>query len=346
MSALGQKQTFCDVTGMRAAALRPTQNTIGILGGAAAWPLAARAQQASERLVGVLSPISNTAAERNVEALRAGLRELGYTEGRNIRLEVRYADGAIERLPHLAAELVRLGPAAIVAGSPPAAIAARNATRTIPIIMNSSPDPVAIGLVASIARPGGNVTGFWWGDAALNGKRLELLKHAVPGIAHVGLIFNPDDLTDSDAAKAVAEASKALGLTNRVLEVRSAAQLQEVFATAKRENLQGLIVASGPLFVSSRADLATLALGARLPAIGGFRDFAIAGTLASYGASLSDLYRRRADFIDKVFKGANPADLPIERPIKFEFVINLKTAKALGLTIGPTLIAQADEVIE
>ena len=185
-----------------------------------------------------------------------------------------------------------------------------------------------------------------WGDAALNGKRLELLKHAVPGIAHVGLIFNPDDLTDSDAAKAVAEASKALGLTNRVLEVRSAAQLQEVFATAKRENLQGLIVASGPLFVSSRADLATLALGARLPAIGGFRDFAIAGTLASYGASLSDLYRRKADFIDKVFKGANPADLPIERPIKFEFVINLKTAKALGLTIGPTLIAQADEVIE
>ena len=294
----------------------------------------------------MLSPISKTAAGRNVEALRAGLRELGYTEGRNVRLEIRYADGAIERLPHLAAELVELGPAVIVAGSPPAAIAARNATRTIPIIMNSSPDPVAIGLVASIARPGGNVTGFWWGDAALNGKRLELLKQAVPGIAHVGLIFNPDDLTDSDAAKAVAEASKALGLTNRVLEVRAAAQLQEAFATAKRENLQGLIVASGPLFVSSRADLATLALGARLPAIGGFRDFAIAGTLASYGASLSDLYRRKADFIDKVFKGANPADLPIERPIKFEFVINLKTAKALGLTIGPTLIAQADEVIE
>ena len=323
------------------------RNFITLLGGVSAWPLAARAQQASDqRLIGVLSPISKTAAARNVEGLRAGLRELGYTEGRNIRLEIRYADGAIERLPHLAAELVGLGPAVIVAGSPPAALAARNATRTIPIIMNSSPDPVAIGLVASIARPGGNVTGFWWGDAALNGKRLELLKQAVPGIARIGLIFNPGDPTDSDAAKAVAEASKALGLTSRVLEVRAATELAEAFAAAKRENLQGLVIASGPLFVSSRTDLATLALGARLPAIGGFRDFAIAGTLASYGASLSDLYRRKADFIDKVFKGANPADLPIERPIKFEFVINLKTAKALGLTIGPTLIAQADEVIE
>jgi putative ABC transport system substrate-binding protein len=322
-------------------------NSSSFLGAAAAWPLVARAQQASDqRLIGVLSPISKTAAARNVEALRAGLRELGYTEGRNIRLEIKYADGAIDRLPHLAAELVALAPAAIVAGSPPAAIAARNATRTIPIIMNSSPDPVAIGLVASIARPGGNVPGFWWGDAALNGKRLELLKQAVPGIARIGLIFNPDDPTDSDAAKAVAEASKALGLTNRVLEVRVATQLHEAFATAKRENLQGLVIASGPLFVSSRTDLAALALDTHLPAIGGFRDFAIAGTLASYGASLSDLYRRKADFLDKVFKGANPADLPIERPIKFEFVINLKTAKTLGLTIGPTLIAQADEVIE
>lgn len=218
------------------------RNFITLLGGVSSWPLAARAQQASDqRLIGVLSPISKAAAVRNVEALRAGLRELGYTEDRNIRLEIRYADGAIERLPHLAAELVGLGPAVIVAGSPPAAIAARNATRTIPIIMNSSPDPVAIGLVASIARPGGNVTGFWWGDAALNGKRLELLKQAVPGIARIGLIFNPGDPTDSDAAKAVAEASKALGLTSRVLEVRAATQLAEAFATAKRENLQGLV---------------------------------------------------------------------------------------------------------
>jgi putative ABC transport system substrate-binding protein len=205
---------------------------------------------------------------------------------------------------------------------------------------------VALGLANSIARPGGNVTGFWWGDEALNGKRLELLRQAVPGITRVGLIFNPKDPTDSDAAKAVAEASKTLGLTIRVLEVRAAAQLQEAFATATRENLQGLAIASGPLFVSFRAELAKLALAARLPAIGGFRDFAIAGTLASYGANLSDLYRRKAGFIDRVFKGAKPADLPIERPTKFEFVINLKTAKAFGLTISPALIAQADEVIE
>lgn len=323
------------------------RNFIAFVGTLAIWPLVVRAQQGSgERLIGVLSPISEAAAVRNVEAFRAGLRDLGYVEGRNFRLEIRYADGVIERLPQLASELVKLNPDVIVAGSPPAAIAAHDATRTIPIIMNSSPDPVAIGLASSIARPGGNVTGFWWGDEALVGKRLELLKQAVPGIERVGLIFNPDDPTDSDAAKAVAEVSKTLGLTIRILEVRAAAQLQEAFATARRESLQGLAIASGPLFVSSRAELAKFALAARLPTIGGFRDFAIAGTLASYGANLSDLYRRKAGFIDRVFKGASPADMPIERPTKFEFVINLKTVKAFGLTISPALIAQADEVIE
>jgi ABC-type uncharacterized transport system substrate-binding protein len=323
------------------------RNFIAFVGTLVVWPLAARGQHGSgERLIGVLSPISRAAAARNVEALRAGLNDLGYAEGRNIRLEIRYADGAIERLPELASELVKLNPAVIVAGSPPAALAARGATRTIPIIMNSSPDPVALGLADSIARPDGNVTGFWWGDEALNGKRLELLRQAVPRITRVGLILNPKDPTDSDAAKAVAEASKTLNLTIRVLEVRAAGQLQEAFATATHEKLQGLVIASGPLFVSSRAELAKFALAARLPAIGGFRDFAIAGTLASYGANLSDLYRRKAGFIDRVFKGANPADMPIERPTKFEFVINLKTAKAFGLTISPALIAQADEVIE
>jgi len=323
------------------------RNFIAFVGTLAIWPLVVRAQQGSgERLIGVLSPISEAAAVRNVEAFRAGLRDLGYVEGRNFRLEIRYADGVIERLPQLASELVKLNPDVIVAGSPPAAIAAHDATHTIPIIMNSSPDPVAIGLASSIARPGGNVTGFWWGDEALVGKRLELLKQAVPGIERVGLIFNPDDPTDSDAAKTVAEVSKTLGLTSRILEVSAAAQLQEAFATARRESLQGLAIASGPLFVSSRAELAKFALAAHLPTIGGFRDFAIAGTLASYGANLSDLYRRKAGFIDRVFKGASPADMPIERPTKFEFVINLKTAKAFGLTISPALIAQADEVIE
>jgi ABC-type uncharacterized transport system, periplasmic component len=176
---------------------------IRLLGGSVVvLPLVARAQQgSSERLIGVLSPISEDAAFRNVEALRAGLRDLGYFEGRNVKLEIRYAGGATERLPQLASELVKLNPDVIVAGSPPAAIAARNATHTIPIIMNSSPDPVAVGLASSIARPGGNVTGFWWGDEGLIGKRLELLKQSVPGIERVGFIFNPNEPTDRTRLK-------------------------------------------------------------------------------------------------------------------------------------------------
>jgi len=318
-----------------------------LVGSAVTWPLIARAQQGSaERLIGVLSPISEDAAFRNVEALRTGLRDLGYIEGRNIKLEIRYAGGASERLPQLASDLVKLNPDVIVAGSPPAAIAVGKATRTIPIVMNSSPDPVALGLASSIARPGGNVTGFWWGDEGLIGKRLELLKQAAAGIQRVGFLFNPNEPTDSDTVKTVTEVTKSLGLSVRLLEVHGAAKFQEAFTIAQREGLQGLVIGTGPLFVSSRTELAMLAFSARLPAIAGFRDFAVAGTLASYGANLSDLYRRKAGFIDRIFRGANPADMPIERPTKFEFVLNLKTAKALGLTISPSLLVQADEVIE
>jgi len=310
-------------------------------------PQVAHAQQGSnERLIGVLSPISEDAAFRNVEALRAGLRDLGYFEGRNIKLEIKYAGGSTERLPQLASELVKLNPDIIVAGSPPAAIAVHNATHTIPIVMNSSPDPVALGLASSLARPGGNVTGFWWGDEGLIGKRLELLKQAVPGIERVGFIFNPNEPTDSDAAKSAMDVSKSLGLSIRAIEVSATGHLQQAFATALRESLQGIVIGTGPLFVSARTELAMLAFAARLPAIGSFRDFALAGALASYGASLSDLYRRKAGFIDRVFKGAKPADMPIERPTNFELLINLKTAKAFGLTISPSLLAQADEVIE
>jgi putative ABC transport system substrate-binding protein len=318
-----------------------------LVGSAVALPLAARARQGSgERLIGVLSPISEGAAFRNLEALRTGLRSLGYFEGRNIELVVKYADGATERLGQLALELVKLNPDVIVAGSPPAAIAVRNATDTIPIIMNSSPDPVSLGLASSLARPGGNVTGFWWGDEGLIGKRLEILKQAVPGIERTGFIFNPNDPTDNDAVKTVAEVYKNFGLAVRLLEVRATAQLAEAFATAQRERLQGVVIGTGPLFVSARTELAALAFDARLPMVGSFRDFATVGALASYGANLSDLYQRKAALIDRVFKGANPAEMPIERPTKFEFVLNLKTAKAFGLTIAPSLLVQADDVIE
>jgi len=316
-------------------------------GAAAALPLAAHAQQGSGRLIiGVLSPISPAAAARNVDALRTGLRDLGYTEDRNIAFELRYADGAIERLPSLAAELVALKPAVIVAGSPAAALVVRDATRTIPIVMNSSPDPVALGLASSLARPGGNITGFWWGDETLVGKRLELLKEIVPGMTRVGFIVRSDDPTGADEVKEIPIVSSALGLTPRVLDVRAPSEFEAAFATSVREKMQGLCVNSSPLFISYRAELAALAARAGLPAVYGFREFAIAGGLMSYGASLSDLYRRKAAFIDKILKGASPADLPIERPITFELLINLKAAKALGLNIPPSLLARTDEVVE
>ena len=312
---------------------------------AAAWPLVARAQQAPVRpIIGVLSPISIAAAARNTEALRTGLRDLGYSEGRNITLEQRYADGAIERLPDLAAELVALKPAVIVAGSPAAALAVRNATRSI--VMNSSPDPVRLGLASSIARPGGNVTGFWWGDETLVGKRLGLLKEAVPGTIRAALMVHADDPTSADEIKQAPIVSNALDVTLRVLEVLEPSEFEAAFAIAVREKMQGLCVSTSPLFVSHRTELAALAARARLPAVYAFRDFAAAGGLMSYGASLSDLYRRKAAFIDKILKGASPADLPIERPITFELLINLKTARALGLNIPPALLARVDEVIE
>jgi putative tryptophan/tyrosine transport system substrate-binding protein len=314
---------------------------------AAAWPLVARAQQAPVRpIIGVLSPISIAAAARNTEALRTGLRDLGYSEGHNITLEQRYADGAIERLPDLAAELVALKPAVIVAGSPAAALAVRNATRSIPVVMNSSPDPVRLGLASSIARPGGNVTGFWWGDETLVGKRLGLLKEAVPGTIRAALMVHADDPASADELKQVPIVSNALDLTLRVLEVREPSEFEAAFAIAVREKMQGLCVSTSPLFVSHRTELAALAARARLPAVYAFRDFAAAGGLMSYGASLSDLYRRKAALIDKILKGASPADLPIERPITFELLINLKTARALGLNIPPALLARVDEVIE
>jgi len=314
---------------------------------AAAWPLVARAQQAPVRpIIGVLSPISIAAAARNTEALRTGLRDLGYSEGHNITLEQRYADGAIERLPDLAAELVALKPAVIVAGSPAAALAVRNATRSIPVVMNSSPDPVRLGLAGSIARPGGNVTGFWWGDETLVGKRLGLLKEAVPGTIRAALMVHADDPASADELKQVPIVSNALDLTLRVLEVREPSEFEAAFAIAVREKMQGLCVSTSPLFVSHRTELAALAARARLPAVYAFRDFAAAGGLMSYGASLSDLYRRKAALIDKILKGASPANLPIERPITFELLINLKTARALGLNIPPALLARVDEVIE
>jgi putative ABC transport system substrate-binding protein len=321
---------------------------ISFLGGAAAaWPLAARGEQSGAGpLIGVLSPLSEGAAKRNIDAFRTGMRTAGYVEGQNIRMEIRFAEGAIARMPDLVAELVTLKPAVLVVGSPPAAVAAHNVTSTIPIVMNSSENPIALGLARSLARPGGNVTGFWWDDEALTGKRFELLKEAVSGMTRVGIIVNPDDPTDIDALNSLPAITQGLGLTIRVIEVRAVTDIEPAFATAVREELHGLQIGLSPVFNSHRAILATLAANARLPTINGFREFATAGGLMSYAASLPDIYGRLAGVADKILKGARPGELPIERPTKFELVINLTTAKALGLTIPNSMQLLADEVIE
>jgi putative ABC transport system substrate-binding protein len=321
---------------------------IPLLGGAAAWPIVARAQQSPARpLIGVLSPQSPATAAHNIEALRQGLRDLGYVEGRNIAIELRYAEGTLGHLPDLVAELVALKPAVIIAASTPAALAARNATRTIPILTSSVQDPMALGLAVSMARPGGNVTGFWVeGDESLIGKRLELLKDAMPGISRLGVIVDPGDASDIITVKALPAAARTLGLELRVIEVRSAAEFEAVFAAAAREGLQGLYISQTPFFFEHRTVVAAMAARARLPAVDGYREFAVAGGLISYAASLPDFYRRFAALVDKILKGANPADLPIERPTKFELVVNLKTAKALGLTIPESFLLRADELIE
>jgi putative ABC transport system substrate-binding protein len=323
---------------------------ITLLGGAAlAWPLTARAQQpASGRpIVGVLAPQSQAASARNVEAFRKGLRDLGYVEGRNITLEIRYADGLPERLPQLAAELVALRPAVIRAGSTAGIVAAHNATQTIPLVGATLEDPIALGLVKSISRPGTNVTGWWLaGDDALVGKRLGLLKDVVPGVSRVAAIVNPGDPSDSPLLRLLPATAHALGLELLVIEARGASELPVAFGNVARDGVQALFISSAPLFSSNRREIVAMAATVRLPAIYGWRAFPEAGGLVSYGPSLPDLYRQSATTVDKILKGASPADLPVEVPTRFELVVNLKTAKALGLKISESFLLLADEVIE
>jgi putative ABC transport system substrate-binding protein len=324
------------------------RNFIALFGGAAAaWPLAARAQQPALPVIGLLSPLSAAAWVHIVGAFRRGMRDLGYVEGTNVSFTFRFADGQVAKLPALANELVALKPAVIAVGSSAAVLETHKATRTIPIVMTTSQDPTAVGLAASLARPAGNVTGFWTeGDEALIGKQLDLLKHAVPGIARVGVMVNPDDATDARSLKALPAAAHALGLAVRVLDVRAAEEFEPVFAAAVREGLQGLHVSQSPLFYANRTQVTAIAARAGLPAVYGFREFAMAGGLISYAASLPDIWRRIAGLVDKILKGANPGDLPIERPTQFELVVNLKTAKSMGLTIPEPFLLLADEVIE
>jgi putative ABC transport system substrate-binding protein len=324
---------------------------ITLLSGAAvAWPLGAHAQASSGRpLVVILSPQPSTTAAPNLDALRRGLSELGYVEGRNIWLEIRYADGAPARLPALAKELVARKPDVIVAGSAAGVLAAQGATKAIPIVMFSILDPVELGVAKSIVRPGGNATGLWMfggGDDSLVSKRIELLKEIVPALTRMAVIAAARDPSDQISLQLLPAATRALNVAYDVFEVQTTADLEAAFARAAREGIQAIFVNQNPFLFSRRAELAMLAARAHLPAIYGFREHVEAGGLISYGSSLPGAYFQAARLVDKILKGTNPADLPIEQPTTFELVVNLKTAKALGLTIPPRLLARADGVIE
>jgi len=317
-------------------------------GSVATWPLAARAQQPAGRVyrVGYLS-IGVRARSYAMIAFEEGLRSLGYRVGENVAIEYRFAHGEMERLPALAADLVRLGVDVIVTGFNPITVAAMNATTTIPIVMTGGVDPVGAGLVASLARPGGNVTGFAV-DAGgeILAKRFELLKETLPNLSRLGILFNPDFAHNRTRLTAMAEPARVLGLTLVPVGARGLDALEQAFAIMVRERAQAFVMQGDAVLFNHRSQIAEMALRNRLPAASLQRELAEAGFLLTYGADSGDLYRRSAAFVDKIFKGAKPADLPVEQPTKYELVINLKTAKVLGLEIPPSLLTRADEVIE
>jgi putative ABC transport system substrate-binding protein len=321
---------------------------ITLLGGAAAWPLAARAQQAGKLpMIGFLNPTSPEALAEPMRGLRQGLKEAGYVESENVTIEYRWAENQVERLPALAAELVRRRVAAIVAtGGVVSASAAKAATKTIPIVFNVADDPVRLGLVASLARPGDNVTGVSILAAELASKRLELLHELVSGVVRVAVFANPSNPAADVTLSALEAAARAMGLQTQVLNASTSREIDAAFATFVSERPDALFVTGDPFFNSRRVQLVLLAAVHRVPATFALRDFAEAGGLMSYGASLRDAYRQVGIYVGRILKGAKPADLPVVQSSKFELVINHQTARILGLTVPPSLLATADEVIE
>jgi putative tryptophan/tyrosine transport system substrate-binding protein len=320
---------------------------ISLLAGAATWPLAARAQPARKvwRL-GILETISQSLNSANLAALRKGLRELGYIEGQNLLIEYRSADGRAERFPDLASELARRKVDLIVTRGTPALLAAKNATTVIPIVMAAIGEPLVTGAVANLAHPGGNVTGLSSFATELVSKRVELVKEMIPGIARIAGLFNlsnPVSVPEWEAAKA---AALSLGIELQLLDVRRSEDLPRALDTEIKQRADALLVSIDGFVQASQATILDLVARRRLPAMYPSREFVDGGGLLSYAVSYPPLYYRAASFVDKIFKGAKPADLPVEQPTKVELIINLKTAKALGLTMPPTLLARADEVIE
>jgi putative ABC transport system substrate-binding protein len=321
---------------------------ITLLGGAAAaWPLAARAQQADQlRRVGVLvGPANNALGQSWARAFREELARLGWTEGRTIAVDVRWGEGRIERYTEIAAEFVRLKVDVIVASSTPAAAAAMQATSTIPIVFTSTGDPVGTGLVASLARPGGNATGLSNQNVDIAGKGVALLRELFPGLRGLGILVNADNVVAMLNMHEVQAAARTFGLEVATLEIRRAEDIAPAFEALKGPAL-GLYVVPDPLMNSNAVRINTLALSAHLPTIYGFREYVETGGLISYGPDNSDQFRGAAHYVDKILRGAKPSDLPVEQPTRFYLVINLTTAKALGLTVPQTLLVSADELIE
>lgn len=320
---------------------------ITLLGGTAvAWPLAAHAQQPGKvHRIGFLWDSPDAFVDA-LEAFRQGLHELGYVEGQTITIEYRWAEGKPERMRELAEELVRLKVDVIVAPSSIYTAAAKRATSTIPIIFMSYADPLGSSHVASLARPGGNITGLSLMMTETNVKGLELLREAVPGISRVAVIFDPATPSHGPGLKAVKVAGPTLGLRVQSVPVRSATEYDSAFAAIVRERADAILVLSTPLFIAGAKRLAELCLVNKLPSLFGPKHHVQEGGLMSYSPDRADLWRRGAIYVDKILRGIDPADLPVQQPTKFDLVINLKTAKSIGLTIPPTLLGRADEVIE
>jgi putative ABC transport system substrate-binding protein len=320
---------------------------ITLLGGAAAaWPLAARAQQPGKLpTIGLLVPGTPSSHGQWFAALLQRLRELGWIEGRTVAVEYRLAEGHNERYAEIAAEFVRLKVDVIVTNGTPPVLAAKKATSVIPIVFALAGDPVASEVVASLARPGGNITGLSNQISDTGGKKLELLREAVPGLRRLAILANIGNAAAVREMREVQAAARTLALDVSTSEIRRAEEITPSFEALKGR-ADALYVCADPFITSNRVRINILALGARLPTMHGFREYVEAGGLMSYGANPPDLFRRAGDLVDKILRGAKPADIPVEQPTKFDLVINLTTAKALGLTVPPTLLARANEVIE
>ena len=321
---------------------------ITLLGGAAGWPLAARAQQPAMPVIGFLNPTSPDAIADLLRAFRQGLKDTGYIEGENVAIEYRWAENQIDQLSALVAELVHRQVAVIATiGGPPSAFAAKAATTTIPIVFLIGEDPARLGLVGSLARPGGNLTGVNFFNTELAAKRLELLRELLPTAKRVAVLVNPAEATNTESVVRDAEgAARAIGLQIQVLNASTSGEIDAAFATVVRERPDALFVGPGPFFTARRVQLALLAAIHRVPAIYPGRQYVEAGALMSYGASLADSCRQVGVYVGRILKGAKPADLPVVQSSKFELAINHQTARSLGLVVPPTLLSIADDVIE